>query len=257
MATIRVDHTEARLGWYVATVTVDNPAKLNTLDSALLEQLASTMERLATEADLLAVVLAGTGERAFIGGASIDEMATLDAAGARAFILRIHRVCQAIRILPAPVIARIQGYTLGAGLEIAAACDGRVAAEGATFGMPEVKVGIPSVVEAALLPGLIGWGHTREMLLFGETIDGPRALAWGLVERLVPADALDATVAGYVTSLLAAGTGAVRRQKALIRAWEDLPVTRAIAVGVDAFAAAWDTDEPRTTMAAFLAARRR
>ena len=254
---IIIDWTEARLGWFVATVTVFNQAKLNTLDSRLLDDLAGTFEALARREDLLATILTGAGERAFIGGASIDEMATLDGASARAFILRIHRCCDAIRHLPVPVIARIQGYALGAGLEIAAACDIRVAAEGSMFGMPEVKVGIPSVVEAALLPGLIGWGRTREMLLFGETIDAGRALAWGLVERLVAPAALDAAVAGYVASLLQAGPDAVRRQKRLIREWEDLPVTAAVQAGVAAFEAAWETDEPRTRLAAFLAAKQR
>ena len=110
----------------------------------------------------------------------------------------------ALRELPVPVIARINGYALGAGLEVAAACDLRVAASNAVFGMPEVKVGIPSVVEAALLPGLIGWGRTRELLLFGENIDAATALAWGLVEQVVAPDALDAAVEARLAALLSA-----------------------------------------------------
>ena len=93
-----------------------------------------------------------------------------------------------------PVIARVNGYALGAGLEIAAACDLRIASSNAVFGMPEVKVGIPSVVEAALLPGLIGWGRTRELLLWGENIDAATALAWGLVEHVVAPGELNAAV---------------------------------------------------------------
>jgi len=99
-----------------------------------------------------------------------------------------------LRELPVPVIARVNGYALGAGLEVAAACDLRIASSNAVFGMPEVKVGIPSVVEAALLPGLIGWGRTRELLLFGENIDAATALAWGLVEQVVSQSELDAAV---------------------------------------------------------------
>ena len=254
---IAVDMVEPAPGRLVATVTIANAAKLNTLNTPLMDRFVEAVEGLAARQDVVAVVLAGDGGRAFIGGADINEMAALDRDSARAFITRIHRCCRALRHLPMPVIARIQGYTLGAGLEIAAACDIRVAAEGAMFGMPEVKIGIPSVVEAALLPMLIGWGRTREMLLFGETITAGQAAAWGLVERLVPQTELDAAVAGYVRSLLSAGPQAVRRQKALIRAWEDLPVSQAVAAGIDAFAASWDTDEPRSTMAAFLAAKRR
>ena len=85
-----------------------------------------------------------------------------------------------------PVICRLEGYTLGAGLEVAAACDMRIAADNAIFGMPEVKVGVPSVVEAALLPRLIGWGRTSRLLLTAETIDAAKAEAWGLVEEVVP-----------------------------------------------------------------------
>ena len=115
------------------------------------------------------------------------------------------------------MIARVNGYALGAGLEVAAACDLRIASSNAVFGMPEVKVGIPSVVEAALLPGLIGWGRTRELLLFGENIDAATALAWGLVEQVVAPDALDAAVEARLASLLGAGPQAVRLQKKLIR----------------------------------------
>ncbi len=253
---VRVDLMEAAPGKLVATITLDHRAKLNTLTSALLASMAEAVEALGRQEGLIAAVLTGAGTRAFIGGASIDEMATLDGPAARVFIGRIHHCCEALRRLPVPVIARIQGYALGAGLEIAAACDVRVAAQGSWFGMPEVKVGIPSVVEAALLPMLIGWGRTREMLLFGELVDAERAASWGLVERLVPAAELDTAVAGFVAALLTAGPEAVRRQKRLIRAWEELPVSAAVAAGVDAFERAWDTDEPRTRLAAFLAAKR-
>ena len=155
-----------------------------------------------------------------------------------------------MRAAPVPVIARIGGYALGAGLELAASCDLRVAAEGAVFGMPEVRLGIPSVVEAALLPGLVGWGRAREMLLLGETFDADAALAMGLVDAVVPAADLDAAVEARLAALLAAGPRAIRLQKALIRAWEDLPLKDAVAAGVDAFAAAFETDEPARAMAA-------
>ena len=98
------------------------------------------------------MILTGAGERAFVGGADINELAHLDRDSAREFITLVHRCCDGFRRLPVPVIARIDGYALGAGLELAAACDLRVASDRSMFGMPEVRVGIPSVVEAALLP---------------------------------------------------------------------------------------------------------
>src|SRR6185437_11306337 len=103
----------------------------------------------------------------------------------------VHRCCDGFRRLPAPVIACIDGYALGAGLELAAACDLRVASDRAQFGMPEVRVGIPSVVEAALLPLLVGHGRARRLLLTGETIDAATALAWGLVDAVAPPERLD------------------------------------------------------------------
>jgi enoyl-CoA hydratase/carnithine racemase len=240
----------------VARVTIDNAARLNILGSTLMEAFIGEVGALGARDELRAVVLTGAGARAFIGGADIREMAALDAAGARAFITRLHRMCAVLRDLPVPVIARVNGYALGAGLEVAAACDLRVAAADAMFGMPEVRVGIPSVIEAALLPGLIGWGRTRELLLLGETIDARTALRWGLVERVAPADALDAAVDACVDALLAAGPRAVRLQKQLIRRWEDLPVGAAIAAGIDAFAEAYATDEPARLMRGFLERKR-
>src|ERR1041385_3322581 len=218
---------ERKLGT-IARVTIENSAKLNTLASHLMIALFRELEALPGRDDLRAVVLTGAGTKAFIGGANIFEMATLDAEHAEAFITLVHRSCSALRELPVPVIARVNGYALGAGLEVAAACDLRIASSNAVFGMPEVKGGIPSVVEAALLPGLIGWGRTRELLLFGENIDAATALAWGLVEQVVAARDLGAAVEARIASLLANGAQAVRLQKQLIRRWEDLTLSQAV-----------------------------
>jgi enoyl-CoA hydratase len=133
----------------------------------------------------------------------------------------------------------------------------RVAAVDAVFGMPEVRLGVPSVVEAALLPQLIGWGRTRQLLLTGDTIDAATALAWGLVEEVAPVEQLDAAVERLLVSILASGPHAIRLQKALITAWEDLPLRDAIRRGIDSFAASWDTDEPRRMMRNFAEQRRR
>jgi enoyl-CoA hydratase/carnithine racemase len=240
----------------VAVVTIDNPAKLNTLNTAVMSDLIAAVEGLGADATLRAVVLRGAGERAFIGGADINEMAGLDPASARAFITLVHRSCDVFRRLPVPVIARIQGYVFGAGVEVAAACDMRVAAGDARFGMPEVRLGVPSVVEAALLPQLIGWGRTRQWLLTGDTIDAATALAWGLIEQVVPVERLDDAVEWLLASVLVSGPHAIRLQKALITAWEDLPLGDAIQRGIASFASAWETDEPRQMMQRFLAERR-
>ena len=214
------------------------------------------IEALAGREDLRALVLCGAGEAAFIGGASIDEMATLDPESARRFITLVHRTCDCLRQLPVPVIARIDGFALGAGLEVAVSCDLRVASTRAKFGMPEVKVGLPSVVEAALIPQLIGWGRARELLLTGETIDAETALRWGLVERVVQPDDLDREVGTIVEALLLAGPHAVRSQKRLMQEWEKLPTDCAIDAGIEALVHAFDTDEPKRLLGAFLNRKR-
>ena len=240
----------------VATVTLQRAAKLNTLNSEALRALVAAIDGLAADPALRAVVLRGEGERAFIGGADIAEMATLDPAGARGFITLVHEACAALRRCPVPVIARLAGWTLGAGLEIAAAADLRIAGTDARFGMPEVRIGIPSVVEAALLPGLIGWGRTRRLLLTGETIDAARALDWGLVEEAVAPKSLDGAIARVLAEILAGGPRAIRLQKELIAAWEELPPEAAIRRGIESFVQAWDTDEPARMMGTFLEAMR-
>jgi len=236
----------------VARLTVDNQPKLNVVGSALLDDFLRQIEKLGCDGTLRAVVVTGAGSKAFIGGADIGEMARLDEKSARGYIRRLHRACEALRNLPFPAIARISGYALGAGLEIAAACDLRIASSNARFGMPEVKVGIPSVIEAALLPPLIGWGRTRRMLLAGEIHTAKEAESWGLIDQLTTPKGLDKAVAATVESILKAGPNAVRIQKKLIRQWEDLPISAAIAAGVGAFAEAYSTDEPRRMMQAFL-----
>ena len=248
---------EPREGGRVAVVCVCNAAKLNILGAATMRMLSAALGKLAGEPGLRAVVLRGEGERAFIGGADINEMAVLDAARARDFITTLHEVCTAIRGLPVPVVARMQGYALGAGLEVAAACDLRVASAGARMGMPEVRVGIPSVIEAALLPMLIGWGRTRRLLLTGETIDAPTALAWGLVEEVAADTALDQAIDRLLDNMLACGPNALRQQKALMAQWEERAPAAAIEAGIGCFAESWATTEPGERMAAFLAGRRK
>jgi enoyl-CoA hydratase/carnithine racemase len=240
----------------VARVVVDNRARLNILDTDGMRRLRDAFRELAQDGELRAAVLTGAGDRAFIGGADITEMAGLQPDTATALITTLHEACLAVRELPVPVVARIRGYCLGAGLEVAASCDVRISDASGVFGMPETRVGIPSVIEAALLPRLVGWGRTSLLLYGGDTIDAERAERWGLVDELVPADALDNAVEAVIGAIRSAGPNAVRLQKRLIRRWEELPVGEAVRAGIPAFAEAWRSDEPRQRMKAFLDRRR-
>jgi enoyl-CoA hydratase/carnithine racemase len=254
-AAVHVERDERAAG-LVAVVTVDNRRRLNCLSTPLILDLAAAFAGLTREERLRAVVLTGAGDRAFIGGADLNELASLTPDTARLFITRLHQACQAIRDCPVPVIGRIGGFCLGAGLELAASCDVRVAAETAQFGMPEVQMGIPSVIEAALLPGLIGWGRTREMLLTGAQYSAADALAMGLVQRVAPAHGLDAAVEIAIAAICRAQPAAVRAQKTLMNRWQRVSVDEGILAGIDALSDAYRTDEPRAAMAAFFAGKK-
>ncbi len=235
----------------IARVIVSRPGKLNTLTPGHVDGLHKSFLSLAEDDDLRVVVLTGEGDRAFIGGADLETLGSLTSETARTFITSLHQVCAAIRALPVPVIARIQGYCLGAGLEVAAACDMRAASDDAVFGMPEVKVGLPSVIEAALLPQLVGWGKAREIVYTGENFDANEAKQIGLIERLVSAAELDGAVEDWVTSICAAGPLSIRSQKQLIAKWESLPLEQAIEAGIDSLSDAYQTDEPAQYVQAF------
>jgi enoyl-CoA hydratase/carnithine racemase len=244
---------ERRPSGNVAHLVYDHARRLNVLAPPGLLDLTEAFLALAREDDLRCVVFSGAGGKAFIGGADINHMAGMKHPDdGRRFITMIHRLCQAIRDCPVPVIARMEGYTLGAGLEVAAACDIRIAADDAHFGMPEVKVGIPSVVEAALLPRLIGWGRTSWLLLTAETIDAPTAERWGMVERVVAAHDLDRAVERCVASIVEATPLAVRAQKRLMRRWERLSLDEAVQAGIDAFAHSVGDGEHLERMTAFI-----
>ncbi len=131
----------------------------------------------------------------------------------------------------------------------------RAASESAVFGMPEVHMGIPSVIEAALLPGLIGWGKTREILLTGETFPAAEAMQMGFVQKLVPDGELDAAVEHWLDAILRTTPQASRSQKALMNRWERVSIEEGVMAGIDALSDAYKTGEPQAAIKAFFAAK--
>ncbi len=240
----------------VVRLSICNAGSLNILGSAVINGVREGLEQLASDRTIRVLVLAGQSEKSMIGGADIKEMATLEQKSAEAFISRLRDLCEAVRGFPAPVIARMPGWCLGGGLEVAAACDFRVAAHDARFGMPEVRVGIPSVIHAALLPRLIGWGRARWLVMTAENIDAPTALAWGLIDVVAPQGGLDAAVERVTCMLLECGPEALRAQKALLRQWEELPLTESVNLSVAVFGRSFLTDEPTRLMQAFVNRKR-
>lgn len=255
MSYIQVNCDRQTLG-SVYRLTVSRPQRLNALDSNVLNELARALAAIATHDDARVAILGAADGKAWIAGADIDEMAKLDRHNAATFVQRLHKVCKAVRELPVPVIARISGYCLGAGLELAASCDLRIASDDSRFGMPEVQLGLPSVIEAAVLPRLVGLGRARELVLTGRLIDAREARSWGLVEAVVPRADLDALVRERVQQIVSAAPQAIRAQKELCRRWEELPLSAAISESIEAFVRAYESDEPHTYMERFLRRRR-
>ncbi|PYO02629.1 MAG: enoyl-CoA hydratase [Candidatus Rokuibacteriota bacterium] len=227
---------------------------LNLFEPGLIGAIRETFQTLGADRTIRAAVVTGSG-RAFTAGMDVHVLGGLDVAGARALITTLHDAIEAVHHAPFPVIAAVNGPCLGAGFELALACDIRVVTANSTFGLPEVRVGVPSVIEAALLPPLVGPGRAAELLLTGDAIGAETALAWGLVNRVTPAAELMATVEGVVGKILAAGPTAIRLQKELMLRWRYADLGTAIQAGINAFAAAYAGGEPAEGAAAFLAKR--
>jgi enoyl-CoA hydratase len=237
----------------VAWVTLDRPP-LNLLDPALIADLTAAFTALAGDRGLRAAVVTGAG-RAFTAGMNVNVLRDLDAVSGRALISSLHDAIDAVYRAPFPVIAAVNGACLGAGFELALACDLRVAADTAIFGLPEVRVGVPSVIHAALLPGIVGPTRAADMLLLGGSVTAAQALEWALVNRTVRPDALRPAVDEWLTTLRACAPTAVRLQKELIVRWRESGLTDAVRAGIDAFARAYATGEPREGAEAFLGKR--
>lgn len=249
-ATVEVD----ALG--IATVTIDGGGPLNIVSSGLAQALAATLRGLASRADVRLVVIRGSGQKTFVGGADIRELAALDPAAAREFIGALHSMCEAARDLPVPSICALRGWCIGVGLELAASCDIRIAEDTARFVMPEVRIGIPSVIQGALLSRLIGEGRARWMMLTGEAIDAVKAESWGLVTEVVAPDQLESVVRRSAASLAELSPSAMRAQKQVLRTTEAPHLDAAMKHSIEIFGAAYESDEPGKLMNDFLTKKR-
>ena len=242
---------ETREGGRIARVTLENAKRANCLSSPLIEALAHAFRELADLDDLRLAVLTGAGERSFMAGADLNELGAAEAPDARRFITGLQAMHQAIRDLPVPVIARINGACFGAGLETAASCDLRIASDTARFGMPETVIDLPSVIEAALFPRLIGWGRTAWLVYRGDAIDAATAQDWGLVERAVPAADLDDAVDELVDVICRNGPTGIRLQKALMTEWERSSIDDGVRAGIDYLEDAYRRGDPVGRIAAY------
>ena len=173
----------------IAVITIDRPKVLNALNAATIAELSEAFEQAAADPAVRVILLTGAGQKSFVAGADISELAAVDEAAGRAYSVQGQKLFRRIETLGKPVIACINGFALGGGCELAMACTLRVAAEGARFGQPEVKLGvIAGFGGTQRLPRLVGRGAALKMLLTGAMIPASEALRIGLVDEVVASD---------------------------------------------------------------------
>jgi enoyl-CoA hydratase len=238
----------------IATLTLNRPEALNALNADVLEQLFAAVRELKGKAK--AIIVTGAG-KAFVAGADIAGMANLTADEAREFALAGQDSVQAFSDFPGPVIAAINGYALGGGLELAMACDILVASEKAVVGQPEVKLGVvPGFGGSQRLPRRVGPGVAKFLLMSGDSVKADEALRMGLVDRVVPHEELLPACRKLAESILANGPLATAAAKRLVDEGLDLDLAAALELEADAFGASFRTADQKEGMKAFLEKRK-
>lgn len=233
----------------IAHLVIDHARRRNAIGPEVIAALQARTTEIAARDDIRLVTLRGAGG-VFAAGANVKVMARLDTEGARAFITALGQVIEAVRTLPVPVIAILEGPCFGAAMELAAACDMRLASTTLVASMPEVRVGIPSVIQANLLARLIGWGKTSELLLTGRDLPADEARVIGFVEKLVEPEGLNRELASWTSAILDCEPAAIRAQKAVMLGWNP-DASAGHEASIDAFAATFETGAPGRAMARF------
>lgn len=241
----------------LAVVTINRPEALNALNSTVVRELSMIIEHLSMAADVGAIILTGTGDRAFVAGADIKEMVGLSALEMRSFSEAGRRLGDAMAACSKPILAAINGYALGGGCELALACDIRIASDRAKLGQPEVNIGIvPGFGGSQRLPRLVGLGWASEMIYTGEAIDAATAERIGLVNRVVPADRLLEETKALARKILEKGPAAIALAKACLRASVEMPLSAGLDFETAAFGVVGSTHDKEEGMRAFIEKRK-
>ncbi|WP_010632019.1 enoyl-CoA hydratase/isomerase family protein [Sporolactobacillus vineae] len=243
---------------HTALLTMTRPEALNALNTGMLRELEAAFDHLAEEREIRAVIVTGSGERAFIAGADIGEMEGHTPGEAERFSRSGHRLMAKIEQLPQPVIAAVNGYAMGGGCELALACDFRLASRNAQFGQPEVGLGIiPGFGGTQRLPRLIGSGLAKELLFTGRTIPAERAREIGLVNEVYASRAeLDVHACQLARMIAGQAPLAVQRLKKLVNDGPEKAFNRALHDETEQFAGLFMTQDQKEGMNAFLKKRK-
>jgi enoyl-CoA hydratase len=241
----------------IATVTIHRPDKLNALNRATIEELQHAFAAIKIDPNIRVAVLTGSGAKSFVAGADISEFAGLEPALARDFSLAGQRAFRAIELLGKPVIAAVNGFCFGGGMELAMVCTLRIACDNAKFGQPEINLGIiPGFGGTQRLPRLVGRSAALELCLIGKPISAERALALGIVSAVVPSDALMAEVEKLSLQLAQSAPLALRGIMDAIVYGEDMPLDQGLDYESQTFGLLTSTADMREGTKAFLEKRK-
>jgi enoyl-CoA hydratase len=241
----------------IATITFNRPKTLNALNQALLAELSKALDAIAVDASIRVLILTGAGEKAFVAGADIGELATFSTLQAKNFSKAGHTVIAKLQDLPIAVIAAVNGFALGGGSEIALACDFIYAADTAKFGLPEITLGlIPGFGGTQRLPRLIGANRAKELIFTGKMITAAEAAQVGLVNKVMPAAALMEEVLKTAKDIAAKGKVSLRAAKQAVNQGLNVDLASGCHIEVDAFAIVLSSPDAKEGTAAFLEKRK-
>ncbi len=241
----------------VATITINRPKALNALNPATVDELRRCGDEIRQDRAVHCVVITGAGEKAFVAGADIAAMVEMSPIQAREFSRQGQQLMSALEALPIPVIAAVNGFALGGGLELALSCDLILAAQSAKFGQPEINLGIiPGFGGTQRLTRRIGIAAARLMIYSGDMINADEALRLGLVNRVLPAGELMAEAQKLATTLATKAPIALQQAKAAINVGSDIDLQDGCDYESQAFAVTFGTEDRTEGMRAFLEKRR-
>ena len=241
----------------VALITVDRPEKLNALNRDTMGELADAFNRVRDDAAIRGLIVTGAGEKAFVAGADIKELAVLSPVEAQALSQRGQAIFRRLETMSKPSVAAINGFALGGGLELAMSCTIRVAVPGAKLGQPEVKLGIvPGYGATQRLPRLVGRGRALDMLISGELIDSAEAYRIGLVNYIAPQEELLAFGRAWLHKVLANGPHAVALTMQAVDVGLDCSLDQGLRFEAAAFGLTAATEDRREGTSAFLEKRK-
>jgi enoyl-CoA hydratase len=241
----------------IAYLTINRPEKLNALNWQTMEELRDAFNRIAADEEVGGVILTGAGEKAFVAGADISELAQKGAVDAKEFALATQEILRQIETFPKPVIAAVNGYALGGGCELAMACHIRIASERAKFGQPEVNLGIiPGNGGTQRLPRLVGKGRAIELVLTGRMVDAEEAVRIGLANQVVPADRLIPTCEEMLNTIFEKGPVAVRLALEAIHHGLNMSLEEGVQLEANLFGMCFSTEDMHEGTRAFLEKRK-